>query len=143
MVAREGSETCDLHVIDGEKVAEVRAAMLPEAEFRDLAEIFAAMGDPTRIKLLFALAHGELCVCDLAALLGMSVSAVSHQLRLLRDLRIVKHRRAGRQVYYSLDDHHVATLLQQGIDHLEERAATLLASARLVASRSLVNEGGR
>jgi DNA-binding transcriptional ArsR family regulator len=127
MAVRDGAvavEACDRHVLDPEKVMQVRRQMLPETDFHALSAIFAAMGDPTRVRLLFALSHGELCVCDLAALLGASVSAVSHQLRLLRDLRVVKHRRAGRQIYYSLDDHHVATLLQQGIDHLKERKTT-------------------
>jgi len=136
------AEACDLHVLDPEKVAHVRRQMLPDSGFHALAAIFAAMGDPTRVKLLFALSHGELCVCDLAALLGTSVSAVSHQLRSLRDLRVVKHRRAGRQIYYSLDDHHVATLLQQGVDHLIEREATV-SPAGSPARRSLVGEPGR
>lgn len=135
MVARTGewTETCDLHILEPEKVEAVGREMLPEAAFQELAAIFAAMGDPTRVKLLFALSRGELCVCDLAALLGASVSAVSHQLRLLRDRRVVKARRAGRQIYYSLDDHHVATLLQQGIDHLGEREATAALTGRAAA----------
>jgi DNA-binding transcriptional ArsR family regulator len=140
MVATRGewTETCEQHVLDAARVAEVRREMLPEAGFRELAAIFAAMGDPTRVKLLFALSRDELCVCDLAALLGITVSAVSHQLRLLRDLRVVKHRRAGRQVYYSLDDDHVVTLLQQGIDHLGERQM-LVSEGRTAAALT----GGR
>jgi ArsR family transcriptional regulator len=83
-----------------------------------LAEIFSAMGDQTRLKILFALSNAELCVSDLEALLGISVSAVSHQLRLLRGLRLVKFRREGRFTYYSLDDHHVSALLEMGLEHV-------------------------
>ena len=81
---------------------------------------FAVLGDPTRVRLVDALAHGELCVSDLSAVVGLSESAVSHQLRLLRSLRIVRARRAGRQVYYQLDDAHIRTLLDQGRRHIEE-----------------------
>lgn len=104
--------------IDGERVAAVQRRMPAAAGFRHLAETFSAMGDPTRLRLLFALAYEELCVCDLAALLGVSVSAVSHQLRLLRGLRLVKCRREGRLSYYSLDDQHVSTLLSLGLEHV-------------------------
>jgi ArsR family transcriptional regulator, lead/cadmium/zinc/bismuth-responsive transcriptional repressor len=126
MAVRTGelAATCDLHVLDAEKVARVRERMEPEPVFQELAETFAAMGDPTRVKIIFALSHSELCVCDLAALLGVSVSAVSHQLRLLRGLRIVKYRREGRLAYYSLDDHHITTLLNQGLEHVGDRAET-------------------
>lgn len=135
MVARrrEMEEACDRHVLDADRVSRVRGLMLSEAQVRELAAIFAAMGDPTRVKLLVALAQGELCVCDLAALLGTSVSAVSHQLRTLRGLRMVTHRRAGRQIYYRLDDHHVAALLKQGIDHLVERQSPCPATPEALA----------
>src|SRR5438876_12409556 len=89
--------------------------------FTALADLFAAMGDPTRVRLIYALAQEELCVCDLAAVLGLSVSAVSHQLRLLRGMRLVKYRREGRLAYYSLDDAHVYALLIQGMEHVEDR----------------------
>ena len=107
--------TCETHAIDQDRVSAVQRCMPTAAGFRHLAEIFGAMGDPTRLRLLFALATEELCVCDLSALLGVSVSAVSHQLRLLRGLRLVKFRREGRLAYYSLDDHHVAALLELGL----------------------------
>jgi DNA-binding transcriptional ArsR family regulator len=87
-----------------------------------LAETFRLLGDPTRVRLLDALAAGELCVCDLATLLGHTVSAVSHQLRLLRGLRLVRARRSGRMVYYSLDDHHIHDLISQARRHVEEAA---------------------
>jgi ArsR family transcriptional regulator, lead/cadmium/zinc/bismuth-responsive transcriptional repressor len=89
-----------------------------------LAATFAVLGDPTRVRLLDALAERELCVCDLATLVGITESAVSHQLRLLRTLRLVRSRRAGRMVFYALDDHHIRTLLQQGRTHIEEATRT-------------------
>ena len=120
--------TCDTHAIDGDRVAAVQRRMPGAASFRHLAEIFGAMGDPTRLRILFALETEELCVCDLAALLGVSVSAVSHQLRLLRGLRLVKFRREGRLAYYSLDDHHVGALLELGMEHVGDSAPASLAS---------------
>jgi ArsR family transcriptional regulator, lead/cadmium/zinc/bismuth-responsive transcriptional repressor len=87
-----------------------------------LAETFKVLGDPTRVRIAWALSREELCVCDLAALLGMSQSAVSHSLRALRDLRLVRHRKEGRIAYYALDDEHIASLLHQGVQHVEEAA---------------------
>jgi DNA-binding transcriptional ArsR family regulator len=84
----------------------------------NLAETFRALSDPTRVRIVSLLADAELCVCDLAAALGMSQSAVSHQLRTLRDLRLVRWRRAGRQIFYTLDDEHVADLFRRGLDHV-------------------------
>jgi DNA-binding transcriptional ArsR family regulator len=83
-----------------------------------LAETFKALSDPTRVRIVSLLAASELCVCDLAAALGMSQSAVSHQLRTLRDLRLVRWRRDGRQIFYTLDDEHVADLFQRGLAHV-------------------------
>jgi DNA-binding transcriptional ArsR family regulator len=85
-----------------------------------LADIFKVLGDPTRVRILDVLARGEECVCRLANLLGLTESAVSHQLRLLRNTRIVRARRDGRLIYYSLDDKHVLTLFRQGLRHVEE-----------------------
>ncbi len=86
-----------------------------------LAETFRVLGDPTRVRLLDALSRAELCVCDLASLLGSSESAVSHQLRLLRNLRLVRPRREGRMMFYSLDDQHIVKLFAQGLEHVQER----------------------
>ena len=83
-----------------------------------LAETFKALSDPTRVRIISALSHTELCVCDLAATLGMSQSAVSHQLRTLRQLHLIKSRKEGRQVYYSLDDDHIHELFRCGLDHV-------------------------
>lgn len=85
-----------------------------------LAETFRVLGDPTRVRILDALSGGELCVCDIASLAGISESAVSHQLRLLRGMRLVRPRRSGRLVFYALDDHHIIELLQQALTHVEE-----------------------
>jgi ArsR family transcriptional regulator, lead/cadmium/zinc/bismuth-responsive transcriptional repressor len=85
-----------------------------------LADTFRVLGDPTRVRILDALAGGELCVCDIASLVGISESAVSHQLRLLRSMRLVRPRRAGRLVYYAVDDQHILELLTQASTHVEE-----------------------
>ena len=85
-----------------------------------LAETFRVLGDPTRVRMLDALAGGEQCVCDIASIVGISESAVSHQLRLLRGMRLVRPRRAGRQVFYAIDDHHILELLRQALTHVEE-----------------------
>ncbi|HXW07980.1 MAG TPA: metalloregulator ArsR/SmtB family transcription factor [Vicinamibacterales bacterium] len=87
-----------------------------------LAETFRVLGDPSRVRILDALSGGELCVCDIAALAGISESAVSHQLRLLRGMRLVRSRRAGRLVFYALDDQHIIELLRQALTHVEEQS---------------------
>ncbi len=117
------ADACDVFHIDPAKVARLREALISPTSVDALAETFRALGDPTRVRLLDALSHGELCVCDLAALLGLSQSATSHQLRLLRTLRLVRTRRAGRMVYYALDDRHIVTLFNQSLRHVEEAAA--------------------
>ena len=97
------------------------AQLLDEATTTALAGTFKVLGDPTRVRILDALARGEVPVCDLAELLGLTQSAVSHQLRLLRGARLVKPRRDGKHIYYTLDDHHIAGLFTQGLAHVEER----------------------
>ncbi|MEW5944945.1 MAG: metalloregulator ArsR/SmtB family transcription factor [bacterium] len=87
---------------------------------RSLAETFRALGDPSRVRILMALSVEELCVCDLANLLGISISAASHQLRILRGLKVVKYRRNGKMVYYSLDDEHIENLFTEGLRHVKE-----------------------
>lgn len=113
-------ESCDVPCLHPEVVRDARAALLPPTEAQDLATLFSVLADPTRVRLVAALAARELCVCDLANVLGMRQSAVSHQLRLLRALRVVRARKEGRVVYYSLDDAHVAGLLAQGLEHVRE-----------------------
>ena len=94
-----------------------------------LADTFSALGDPTRVRILDALSHGELCVCDLAAVLKLSQSAVSHQLRLLRGLRLVRPRRDGRVVFYSLDDQHIIAIFRQTLQHVEESSPSRQAAS--------------
>ena len=105
--------------IDRERVREALPHLLAEEGAARLAETFKALSDPTRLRMVSLLAGGELCVYDLAAVLGMGQSAVSHQLRTLRDLRLVRRRRAGRQIFYTLDDDHVADLFRRGLEHVE------------------------
>ncbi len=114
-------EACDVFHIDPARVARLREALIGSEAVSALAETFRVLGDPTRVRMLDALSHGELCVCDLATLLGLTESAVSHQLRLLRSLRLVRARREGRMVYYALDDRHIVTLFRQGLTHVEEQ----------------------
>lgn len=109
------------NIIHHDKVNLVRARRLGDDQVADVAAIFQALGDGTRVRLLHALVQSEMCVCDLAAALEMSQSAVSHQLRYLRNLRIVKRRKQGRVVYYSIDDGHILTLLQTGLQHISHR----------------------
>ena len=117
-------EVCDLVQIDLTRVRKIRAALVQPDAVQGLADTFSALGDPTRVRILDALSHGELCVCDLAAVLRLSQSAVSHQLRLLRGLRLVRPRREGRVVFYDLDDQHIISIFKQTLQHVEEQAAT-------------------
>ena len=94
--------------------------MPAEDELYDLAELFKVFGDSTRIRILFALFEEEICVCDLAELLNMTQSAISHQLRILKNAKLVKSRRDGKQIMYSLADDHVNTIINQGLEHIEE-----------------------
>jgi ArsR family transcriptional regulator, lead/cadmium/zinc/bismuth-responsive transcriptional repressor len=94
---------------------------ISEETVQELADTFRALGDPTRVRILDTLSHGEMCVCDLSGVVGMSESAVSHQLRLLRGLRLVRSRRAGRHIFYAIDDQHIVELLRQALTHVEEK----------------------
>ena len=98
-----------------------RTLLVADRTVEVIAETFRVLGDPTRVRILDALSAGELCVCDIATLAGITESAVSHQLRLLRGMRLVRPRRAGRQVFYSLDDQHILHLLRLAVTHAEER----------------------
>src|SRR5262245_52484800 len=99
-----------------------RALLIAPHTVEALADTFRVLGDPTRVRILDALSGGELCVCDIASLVGISESAASHQLRLLRGMRLVRPRRAGRLVYYMVDDQHIIELMRQGMTHVEERS---------------------
>ena len=113
-------EVCQVDVVHEDVVERVREAMPVDDILYDLAELFKIFGDSTRIKILSALKENELCVCDVASVLGMTKSAVSHQLRILRQTKLVKIRRQGKEIYYSLDDEHVGEIFSIGLEHIEE-----------------------
>jgi DNA-binding transcriptional ArsR family regulator len=116
---------CDLPHLPESEAAARRRVLLASRTVEEIAETFRVLGDPTRVRILDAMATGELCVCDIAALVGISESAASHQLRLLRGMRLVRPRRAGRQVFYSVDDQHIVELLRLAVTHVQEPAGTL------------------
>jgi DNA-binding transcriptional ArsR family regulator len=114
------TDACEApHLAPGD-TATRKLALMPPRAVAALADTFRVLGDPTRVRILDALCGGELCVCDIATLAGISESAVSHQLRLLRSMRLVRTRRAGRLVYYTLDDHHIIALLKLALTHVQE-----------------------
>ena len=112
-----GCETKEIHP---DILKRVQSALPEDTDLNRLAELYKVFGDTTRIKILYALSQTELCVCDLAELLGVTVSAVSHQLRLLKQAKLVNCRRAGRQAYYALADDHVKTIIGMAKEHIEE-----------------------
>ena len=113
-------DTCSIKIKNEEKVKKVQKQMISEDIFFDMSEKFKSMGDKTRLKILYALSKQELCVCDLSTVVDMSISLVSHQLRLLRDKKLVRYRKEGKSVYYSLDDEHVVQLIKMAYDHVTE-----------------------
>ena len=115
-------DSCKVHFIYRKKVRKVLESFHTDATISHLGDFFKVMGDSTRLKIILSLSREELCVCDLAAITSVSQSAVSHQLRVLRGARLVKSRREGKIVYYSLDDQHVEHLLDDALHHMEERA---------------------
>ena len=115
-----GHECCDEEEVHADKVQLVNEQMPPEDRLYDLAELFKAFGDTTRIRILFALFEADICVCDLAATLNMTQSAISHQLRLLKQARLVSGRREGKQIIYYLADDHVRTIIEKGMEHILE-----------------------
>lgn len=126
----EGSElpedagaTCEIYYVDEARVRGVAQQMPASDLLQEVAQVFQVLSDPTRVRIVFALSNAELCVCDLALLLGLSVSAISHQLRFLRSLGLVRFRKEGRLVYYTLSDAHVARLLNDAVAHFEVTAA--------------------
>lgn len=113
-------EICDTVEVHEDLVKKVMETMPEETELYDLAELFKIFSDSSRIRILFVLFEAEVCVCDLANLLHMSQSAVSHQLRILKQSKLVKNRREGKSIFYSLADDHVRTIIAQGREHIEE-----------------------
>lgn len=120
MVNRFDIECCDEECTHEDIIEKVVSSLPPEDELLDLAELFKVFGDTTRIKILYVLFESEMCVCDIAEVLGMSQSAVSHQLRLIKQAKLIKNRREGKTVYYSLADNHVTTIIGMAKEHLEE-----------------------
>ena len=111
---------CEFICVHADTVDRITSTMPDEGTLIDLSELFKVFGDSTRIKILTALSHGELCVCDLSKLVGMTSSAVSHQLKILRSAKLVSCRRDGKTVFYALADDHVTTIIRQGLEHVNE-----------------------
>ena len=120
MIDKYETECCDQEFVHSEALLVVKGHMPPEEELLDMAELFKVCGDTTRIKILYALFESELCVCDIAELLGMSQSAISHQLRVIKQAKLIKNRRDGKTIFYSLADEHVKTIIGMAKEHLEE-----------------------
>lgn len=111
---------CEIEVVDEKKVAQARKKVADASQILDMAEIFKLLGEPTRLKIVLSLIISELCVCDLAAAIEANVSTVSHQLRLLRNARLVKYRKEGKMVFYSIDDNHINDAINNIKAHTEE-----------------------
>lgn len=111
---------CEFMCVHADTVDRITSTMPDEDTLIDLSELFKVFGDSTRIKILTALSHGELCVCDLSKLVGMTSSAVSHQLKILRSAKLVSCRRDGKTVFYALADDHVTTIIRQGLEQVNE-----------------------
>lgn len=114
-------ESCNCTIIHEDIVSKAKENMPKEEVLYDLAELFKVFGDSTRIKIIYSLFASEMCVCDIAALLNMNQSAISHQLRVLKQARLVKYRKEGKAVYYSLDDEHIKMIFDCGLSHLSEK----------------------
>lgn len=114
------TESCDCTVVNKDIVEKVKKGLYSISSRADLAEFYKIMGDPTRVSILNALSISELCVCDIAALLDMSHSAISHQLKWLKQARLVKNRRESKKIYYSLNDHHIKQIFALGMEHIKE-----------------------
>ena len=121
VVSSSTAQDCVAPHLDVRGISARRETLLRARTVEALADTFRVLGDPTRVRILDALSGGELCVCDIASLVGISESAASHQLRLLRGMRLVRPRRAGRLVYYAVDDQHILELMKQAMTHVEER----------------------
>ncbi len=114
------SEICSAYEEHRDKIAKAIKKMPKDEEILETADFFDALGNPTRLKILMAIMDAELCTCDLSAITGLSTSAISHQLRILKDRKIVSYRKDGKNVYYRLDDEHIAAILRTALRHVEE-----------------------
>ena len=119
-ITKEHAESCSEKHCHGELVHQVETEIPVEEDLYDLADFFKVFGDATRLKILCVLKCSEMCVLDIAQMLGMTQSAISHQLRVLKQMDLVKNRREGKTIFYSLADSHIVTILSQGLDHIEE-----------------------
>lgn len=113
-------DICEINIIHQDKVDNLKNIMPDDELIYDLAEFFKVFADSTRMKIIYALMNEELCVCDIAAIVGTTQSAISHQLRILKQSKLVKYRKDGKVVYYSLDDEHIAEIVKKGREHIEE-----------------------
>jgi DNA-binding transcriptional ArsR family regulator len=120
-MSEKGNGSCQEYLVNPERVERVQSQRVDDEAVRKMSDLFRMLGDPTRVRIIHALSLEELCVCDIASLLGVSQSAVSHQLRVLRNTRLVRYRRDGKKSYYCLDDDHIKLLFKQGLDHISER----------------------
>ncbi len=118
---KDNNSICEITWIDKQKLSDIKNMMKSETTIERLSEIFKVLGDKTRVKILFALLIRELCVCEIAELLQTTKSAISHQLRILRNMRLVKYRKDGKMAFYSLDDSHITNLFAEGLKHVEEK----------------------
>lgn len=113
------TDRCEELKINPDNISRVKACMIGDPEAVRLSEVFKLLGDQTRIKIIFALSCCDLCVCDIAETIGMTQSAVSHQLRLMRNMKLVRYRKEGKSVFYTLDDEHILHLFNQGMEHVK------------------------
>lgn len=121
MVPDPHKDRCEVTIIHDEIVEQVQRTQLPHDQIIDLASLFQALSEPTRVRIIHILIQEEMCVCDIAAVLEMNQSAISHQLRYLRNLHLIKWRKVGKMVYYSIDDEHILTLFETGLSHVNHR----------------------
>jgi DNA-binding transcriptional ArsR family regulator len=121
MAQDQQKDRCEVTIIHDEIVEQVQRSLLPHEQIIDLASLFQALSEPTRVRIIHILIQEEMCVCDIAAVLEMNQSAISHQLRFLRNLHLIKWRKVGKMVYYSIDDEHILTLFETGLSHVSHR----------------------
>ena len=120
MLLKNNDELCEINEVHTDIVKSVKNSLPKEELLYDIAELFKVFGDSTRVRILYVLASSEMCVCDIAEILNMTQSAISHQLRVLKQSRLVKYRRSGKIVFYSLSDDHIQTILSMGMEHVTE-----------------------
>ena len=128
-------DICEVEIRHPEQISKARLSIPPETELQDASDLFKVLADQNRMRLIAALLEVELCVCDLAELLGMSQSSVSHQLRVLRQSRLVRYRRDGKNAFYSLNDEHIGSIIQMALNHVQEMYRPAAVSGQVSTSR--------